>query len=283
MSLKHVLIAIALAAAALLAAALPGPSHATTRDAGPETASYADPRGDVTSAPDILSVALRSDAASALLSFELEFADQDALSSGAVAFVAIDADRDRRTGDLTGADYVIRVTSAHGSFLKWEGAEWAPFSHLPWTLELKAGSVLLTLCSCDLGTQTFRFYAAAAHGADLDLAPPSGWFSFPGARAAPRAILGVLVSQRPFVPQAGQRFTVGVMGVRLEGSKELVETESYSCRARLSGERGPLVGGGLGNCSWKLPRTSRGKPLSIDLTVSFQGVSATFSHTFKLR
>ncbi len=145
--------------------------------------------------------------------------------------------------------------------------------------------MLLIVCGCDLGAQTFDFYAAGVRGDDVDVAPETGWFSFPSVPssppASPVAIHSVLVTQQPLLPKAGKRFTVGVMGVRLESSGAVVQPDSYSCGAILAGTA--LVGSGTGGCSWKLPKSARGKPLEVDVTVSYQGVSQTFSHTFKVK
>ncbi len=157
MNLKHPLVAGALAGLGLVAAApaFAVPSRAVSlraearalatspaqhlvaadasRPSGVrvDSATYADATGDSKSAPDIATTLVTSDPATGLLTFELDFANQDDLSRGGVAFVAIDADRNRATGDRLGADYAIGATENGGAFLKWNGAGFGSFAHLP--------------------------------------------------------------------------------------------------------------------------------------------------------
>ena len=57
--------------------------------------------------------------------------------------------------------------------------------------------------------------------------------------------------------------------------------ESYSCNAKLGAKR--LAGSGTGGCTFAIPKKkARGKRLTVQLTVNYQGATKTVPLTFKV-
>jgi hypothetical protein len=262
------------AAAALALVLVPTASAASA--SGPAT--YADPAGDAKSAPDVTKVTVDLDAASGAVRFDIELAAGEQLANRGGVFIALDADRNRATGDQLGSDYVVAVFDDVFGMLKWNGSEMVLWSqHQPLVVTRAPGRVTVTFCSCDIGAQAFNFVVVGARGTDVDVAPDTG-----GTYPAPQTTVTIqsfLYQPQPFVPRAGKRFTVKPLGVRLS-SNEVVAPDSLQCSAKLAGKT--LRGSGAGGCSWLLPKKSRGKSLTVTVIVSYQGQSETFSKTFKV-
>jgi hypothetical protein len=67
--------------------------------------------------------------------------------------------------------------------------------------------------------------------------------------------------------------------VRKEGHATRV---SHSCHAQLGAKK--LVGTGTGGCTVSIPKKkAKGKTLSVQLTVNYQGAAKTVPLTFKVR
>jgi hypothetical protein len=244
-----------------------------------QDASYTDASGDAKSAPDIGNVLVSLDATSGALGVGIQLANNDDLSNAGVLLV-LDTDRNATTGNEFGGEYEIIVAQNAWVFLKWDGKQMSQFAHQPVVVGRSGGTLAIVLCSCDLGTQTFNFALGAVRGNDVDVAPDNGEYSFPQSSTPAISFDSILVSTKPLVPKAGKRFTVNVMSAKL-GTGEAVTPDSYSCSASLAGRT--LKGSGAGGCSWALPKKARGKKLEVDVTISYQGASDTFSATYKVR
>jgi hypothetical protein len=239
------------------------------------SATYADPAGDAKTAPDVTKVTVGLDGGTGGLSFDVEFAGAEQLALGGGFAVPLDTDRNSGTGDSAGAEYAVVVWAQTALLLKWNGSEMVPFSHQPLVVARAPGKVTVTLCSCDIGTQSFGFAVVGFRGSDFDVAPDDG-ATFP-----PEVeIQSLLFSPQPLFPKAGRRFTLRPLGIRASGSNEVVPPDSLSCTARLVGK--PLRGSGAGGCSWLLPKRARGKKLAVSVAVTYQGKTETFSQTFKV-
>lgn len=260
--------------AAMLALVLAPLGSAAT--AGPAT--YSDPTGDAKSAPDISKVTIELDAATGGIRFDIQFGGPEALANDGAVLVAIDADRNGTTGDH-GADYLLGVVANGVGLLKWNGSDMAAFSHQPTSVVRTPGDIAVSICSCDIGTQTFDFVALGVRGADIDAAPDEGG-TFPIPEHTVK-IQSFVYSAKPLVPKAGKRFTVKPLGLRLADTNEVVAADTVSCAAKLAGKQ--LKGSGQGGCSWLLPKKARGKNLVVVVSVSYEGQSETFSQTFKVR
>jgi hypothetical protein len=261
-------------AAATVAMALTPAGSARELKANADPASYTDATGDAKSAPDVAKVDLKVDGT--VLSIEIGFAGAEDLSNSGVAAIALNTDRNSATGDQAGSEFMVVVGLTGHVFLKWNGQEMAPFSHLPTALGRAPGKLLILLCTCDLGTETFDFVVIGVRGQDLDVAPDNGG-TFP-LQQDTVSIRSLLFTPTPLFPKAGKRFTVKVAGVRLEGSNEVVFPDVVACSAKLAGKTLKSSG-----CSWLLPKKARGKKLTVSVNVSYHGDSETFSQTYKVR
>jgi hypothetical protein len=240
------------------------------------SANYADPTGDAKTAPDIRNVSVDLDGGTGGLKFEVDFAGEEQLALGGGFFIPFDVDRNAATGDSTGSEYVVVVWPNAAVLLKWNGADMVAFSHQPLAVARAPGKASVTLCSCDLGTQTFNFAVVGFRGNDIDVAPDAG-ATFP---ISATEIQSFIFTPKPLFPKAGRRFTLKPLGIRLAGSNEVVPPDSLSCAAKLGAKA--LKGSGQGGCSWQLPKKARGKKLVVSVNVSYQGENETFTQTFRV-
>jgi hypothetical protein len=262
--------------AALLAAA---PSQGAGR--------YADEPGDSNGAPDLTSVSVTGDANGQLL-FTIN-TDNLAPESDVDAFLLLDTDLDLATGapDTLGADYMFVVSEADNTygFARWAGSDWdwdAPYS----TVRVRGdrtGALISVNRSEVGGTSAFNFWVRTRKGDALDDAPDDGTWNYTLAADGPD-IQGVLVTMKPaFGPKAGKPFTITPAGLRLPPSGALglmPQPESYTCAAKL-GTR-TLKGTGTGGCTFKLKQAARGKKLTVELAVTYQGASKTSQFVFRV-
>ena len=156
-----------------------------------------------------------------------------------------------------------------------ERRDFAPFNHQPLIVARAPGKLTLAFCSCDTGAHTFDFAVFSFRGNDFDIAPDGG-ATFP---VAPVEITAFLYSAKPLFPKAGKRFTLRPLGVRL-ATDDVAAPDSLNCGAKLGGKS--LKESGVGGCSWRLPKKSRGKKLVVTVNVTYEGQSETFSQTFKV-
>lgn len=267
---------LAAASAVVLALVLTPLGLAASTASGP--AVYTDPAGDAKSAPDITKVTVSLDPGSGALSFNVDLAADDFLTGDGGVFVFLDTDRNSATGDSTGSEYLLAALAAGAGMLKWDGHDMVAFNHQPMIVSRTARNVTITVCSCDLGTQTFNFAVVGLRGSDIDVAPDSGG-TFP-APEHPVTIKSFLYSPKPLLPKAGKRFTLKPLGIRLAETNEVVAPDSISCSAKLGAKT--LKGSGAGGCAWLIPKKTRGKKLVVSVNVSYQGQTETFSQTFRI-
>jgi len=265
---------LAAAAAVVFALVLAPLGGATTT--GP--AEYTDPTGDAKSAPDIAKVTVSLDSGSGALTFSVDLAADDSLAGDAGVYVFLDTDRNSATGDKTGSEYLLGVLAGGAGMLKWNGSDMVAFNHQPMVVSRTARNVSITVCSCDLGTQTFDFAVVSSRGNDVDVAPDSGGtFPIP---EHPVTIQSFVYSPKPLLPKAGKRFTLKPLGIRLAETNEVVVPDSLTCSAKLGAKS--LKGSGPGGCSWLIPKKTRGKKLVVVVNVAYQGQTETFSQTFRV-
>jgi hypothetical protein len=267
---------LAAAAAVVLAFVLAPLGSAASMASGP--AVYTDPAGDAKSAPDVTKVTVNLDPGSGALSFSIDLGADDSLTGDGAVFVFLDTDRNSATGDRSGSEYVLAALAAGAGMLKWDGSDLVAFNHQPMIVSRNARNVTITVCSCDLGTQTFNFAAVGLRRSDIDVAPDTGGtFPLP---EHPVTIQSFVYAPKPLLPKAGKRFTLKPLGIRLAETSEVVAPDSISCSAKLVAKS--LKGSGAGGCSWLIPKKTRGKKLTVSVNVSYQGQTETFSQAFRI-
>jgi hypothetical protein len=191
-----------------------------------------------------------------------------------------DTDLNATTGG-GGADYRVRLTGDSTVFGKWDGARFAPISTLePAQWKPGYGPVFQVKAS-DLGSpQTFGISFFATDGTNADVAPNSGNWSY---QMAPLEL--TIRAFRSDRAKAGRPFGASMLVVRSDLNTALVEG-TIACIARIGSKTlagtGTFASGGT-NCSWRLPKGTRGKTLSGTIAVTFQDVEAKRSFVQRLR
>lgn len=94
----------------------------------------------------------------------------------------------------------------------------------------------------------------------------------------------VLVAFNPKPPKAGKRVVATVVLVTLDdGNSTIPISMPITCTATLKGKPIPTTAIPMG-CAWKLPKSAKGKPLVVTITVSNNGSKGTFGPwRFKVR
>ena len=251
---------------------------------------YADKTGDSGSAQDIAGAEVSSDAAGQL-TFRISIPNMR--DEGALA-VFIDSDANPATGNAPagGVDYFFILVPAERSydFAHWTGSDWnfdTPYS----TVRVGHGSsgATISVNRSELSnTSQLNFWAMTLAGdggsGNSDVAPDDGLWNYDLAAGGPD-IREILIQTAPASgPKAGKKFGVTVTGVRLPQTavNDPVQPESYSCTATLKGRT--LVGSGTGGCTFAIPKKkTRGKTLTVNVSVVYQGVTKSQALSFRVK
>jgi hypothetical protein len=286
-----ILLAVALATVVVAAAGAAGGQR------------WADPRDDAAAAPDITDVSATSDDAGTI-TIEVSVANRMVLDPEDELDVAIDADRQPATGDR-GIDYVVGVYSGTTPFvMKWsdDAEDWvdvaAPSYRYAWT----NGVATYTIDRRDLGwTAGFELFVVSWDGAGdepNDYAPSTGdrWtysLHLPFAlRLAPFTAFDI----HDLTATSGKQFMLGARVTRDDTGATLHEGK-IACTATLAGRKlatstpgrfftVTVSSGGdftQALCTWKLPKTAKGKQLKAAVTVTLNGRSIGRTFTGRVR
>jgi hypothetical protein len=272
------------------ALAVPLAALAFTTSAG-AVGRYTDAAGDGKGGPDISSVAVASDATGQIV-FTISAGGLPAEGDTTV-FVGLNTDLNEATGgpNTLGADYMlVDSRSDHMySFGRWTGSDWdwdTPSTTV--TVQASDGSTLISVNRSELGnTGEFGFWVRAIQGdasaGQLDDAPDVGAWNYSLQGDGPR-IDGVLVHPLPSAgPKAAKPFTLTAVRIRTPSTGGVAlapHPDSYSCRAKLAGKA--FAGSGTGGCTWKIPKTARGKTLTVVITATYEGASKSVPFTFRV-
>jgi len=137
---------------------------------------YPDRARDSASAPDIRNVILTPHG-NGTVGVEIDLAAT--IPAGSSVGLMIDADRNLRTGNAMGGEFLVLAEFDGVSFAKWDGDEWVDFAHRPIAPNLVRNRLTFTLRLSDLTTTRFAFLVGGRHGKDVDLAPDFGTFAYP--------------------------------------------------------------------------------------------------------
>lgn len=252
---------------------------------------YSDPSGDGKGSADVTGVSVASDANGQIL-FTISTASDPEAQGGAVVLF-LDTDVNPATGapGTLGAEFLLGVDADSWSFGRWTGSQWdwdTPYSTV--RLMSNANTELFSVNRSELGaTESFNFWVRAVRGAaasgQLDDAPDDGAFNYMLTAGGPD-IRGVGVKTSPASgPGAGRKFVVEPTTLLLPPSGAMIalspKPESYQCAAKLGAKT--LRGTGAGGCTFAIPKTAKGKRLSVVLTASYQGASKTVQLAYKVR
>lgn len=194
--------------------------------------------------------------------------------------VFFDTDLNPATG-AAGAEYRVRLTSEGTILGKWDGTKFQPLSTMA-AAEWRPGyGPVFQINTSDMdGVKSFGFIIFATDGVNGDLAPNSGSWSYE-LTPLELTIQGLAVDRA----KAGRPFSARMAIVRGDLNAPLAEG-TVACTARLGaktlGGTGSFAGGRT-VCSWRLPKTARGKRLAGTVAVNFQGVDARRSFSIRVR
>jgi hypothetical protein len=252
--------------------------------------NYGDPSGDSSVAPDITGLTVASDKASGLLTFQI--AESNAAAPNSITELDVDSDANPVTGDLAsrGADYAVQVNPSKHSFgfWHWNGSAWvsAPATTVR-VLPTSAG-FLISVNKSEVGNAADVNFGAVTFmldGPATDSAPDDGLWNYSIDTNGPNILSAQVATKPSSGPKAGKLFTVTPTGLTLPPSGRVSPTallpDSYTCTAKL-GTR-TLVGAATGGCTFKLPKKkARGKTLTVQLTVSYEGAAKVVPLRFKV-
>jgi hypothetical protein len=258
--------------------------------------NYADASGDPTGgAGDLTSVTVTGDKASGQLVFRITGSNL-ASSEQNVLFLDIDTDANPATGNLLdgGDEYSFYLDNGSYDFSHWNGTDWVgtPYS----TVRVSGGptGVMISVNRSELGnTNDFNFSATTlnvtASGSTItfgrDHAPDDGDYNYSFDANGPQ-IDSVDVQTTPSAgPRHGKKFVVAPTALHLppdgRTNPTAIVPESYSCTAKLGARA--LTGTGTGSCTFAIPKkNARGKTLTVQLTVNYQGAAKVVPLKFKV-
>jgi hypothetical protein len=257
--------------------------------AGGAVGRYTDATGDGAGAPDITGVTVQSDGGGQIV-FQIQIADLPS-PADVRTFLVVNTDANAATGDPEdGSEFYFVVDETDNSywFTRWDGTEWVETPYSTVRVSSNRTSVTISVNRSELGnTEAFSFWARTRAGASdsgqVDTAPEHGEWHYALATGGP-AIEGVYVTTKPGArPKAGATFTLVPTGLKLpQVARGLLAPapETHRCTATLAGK--PLRGTGPAGCRWKLDRRARGKQLVVQLTVTYQGTTATFRFPYRV-
>jgi hypothetical protein len=252
--------------------------------------SYTDPSGDSGAAGDITALTVTGDKASGQLLFRVT-GTNIASSESNVLFLDIDSDANPLTGNLmdNGADYSFYVDNDTYEFAHWDGSHWVDTSNLSVRVSGGTSQILISVNRSDVGNPAdFNFFASTFNvtAAAIDSAPDDGGYNYSFDANGPQ-IDSVDVQTAPTVgPKAGKKFTVTPTALHFPpngaANSTTILPESYSCTATLGAKK--LAGTGTGGCTVSIPKKkSKGKKLTVQLTVNYQGSTKVVPLTFKVK
>jgi len=286
-------------------AQLAGAAGSPINPGPPQT--FVDPSGDSGTAPDITTVVISNDA-SGRFDFQINVPSQPDLASDAVLYLVLNTDNNPNTGapNTEGGDYYIVLDGQDRTygFYRWSGSHWADISggteRVGWT-----SGAHIAFDRAQVGEpDELTFYVKTLQGSGepedgrVDYAPDSSTWTYqlplqtPGPPSSP-TVTSKQVLVTSGTARAGKPLSVRVLlRLGVDGQAYIVGPDRLSCVARVAGTKpktkvksGPIAW----TCALVVPRTARGKTLSISLkgkaTVSTDAgdVSTGFTKTLSLK
>jgi hypothetical protein len=259
--------------------------------------NYADASGDAFGgAGDITSVTVSGDKGSGQVVFRIEGSNL-ASSEDNELYIDIDTDANPTTGSQTdnGAEYEFVVDSDSYGFGRWDGSRWVNAPHTTVRVTGGTNQIMISVNRSELGNSAdFNFVATAFNFVisgnvaqiGLDSAPDDGAYNYAIEANGPQ-INSVDVKTTPTGgPRAGKQFVVVPTALHLppdgRTTPAAIAPESYSCTAKVGAKK--LAGKGTGACTFAVPKKkTRGKKLTVQLTINYQGATKVVPLTFKVK
>ncbi|MBD0338643.1 MAG: hypothetical protein ICV67_05060 [Thermoleophilia bacterium] len=276
-----------LAAAMLVAASLAGSAGARPEALANMHLQIEDPAGDSGSAPDLTLLNVGNDVVAGPIVIWIDTANRDRLGGDDMVSVFLDADQNPATGLAPfGIDYVVGGGSAATArVFRWDGAALVREPAPSLRFEQFAREIRISIQPADLGgTRAFDFFVAATNGVDTDFAPDGGPAVYT-LRSGPVVLSVEAFRVTPRVARAGRRVTAVLLPGR-EDTFEVLWEGTVRCTAKVGKTSLPTRKGWSDAgafCSLAVPKTAKGKRVTVTLSVAFGGrtVSRTWRSTVR--
>ena len=256
---------------AVVAALAVSPAHGRVSDHNP--VEVTDPTGDSNAAPDITGVTVANDLSGMIL-FVVEVANRGGFAREDDVLFYIDSDRSAATGLPErggGVDYLLRIdaTTSQITLGRWNGSGFEPAPGT--TLQgAWANGYIAGVDRAELGgTNGFAFFVRTRWqgraGDQFDFAPTDAYFPY---NLTPPHIDAIRPRFSASAPRAGSTFKVNSVQLQFE-TAETAAAAAFTCRATLAGKR--IRGTGRGSCTFKLPKSAKGKRFVLTMTAAAAG------------
>lgn len=261
-----------------------GPANAGVAHHNP--IGMGDPVGDSGGAPDIARVTVANDTGGRIL-FIVQALNRDDLRPNDRVFIRIDSDRNALTGEPdrgAGIDHMVEIDGTQRAVYlrRWNGTSFERAETRTLESVFDGGYVVLVNRS-ELGNAAaIRFYVRTAidggTAAQSDVAPSADTYEY---SLSVSHVDGFTPRWTPAVPRAGKTFRLSALRLGLQTGDD-VPAARVGCRATLAGKR--LRGTGAWQCTWRLPRTAKGKWLVVEVSAAPAGGEVeTGSQRFRVR
>lgn len=249
---------VGLALVVLAAVCILGASSALAKD----PVTIRDDVGDAGSAPDLSQLRIEDNGAGGFV-FTLVLSTMPDLQPDGLVFFWFDTDRNASTGNSLGAEFLVVAGESGIAQARWDGSDWLPISP-PMDRRLTGTGVQFT--TTDLGTATFKVAVTSTRltTEDVDVLPREGLFAFPA------TIDAIVIPGIVLKPKAGR--ILDARGLRAQLSSAEIVRPHLRCTLKYRGKIAkPLAGG----CRWRIPKTLKGKQLTLTVTFTYGAVSTT--------
>jgi len=244
------------------------------------------------SAPAITSVTVANDD-NGKLTFAIGISNRPALTADMDISIFLDTDQNPATGDADfgGAEYGIDLSNNSVDLAKWNGTGLYFMSPSPASLVYSyANGATISVDAPDIasGLTGFNFFVAAASGiggtpdnqdwstAHVDFAPAAGhgMFNYP-IKTTPLQIS--VASFKTTAAKAGGSFSASMTVVSTRPDA-LADGATVTCTAKVAGKSLVATAKGFADgkatCSWRIPKTARGKRITGSVSATVQGLTA---------
>ena len=242
---------------------------ATAPAAGPVTT--VDRTGDSASAPDVKRITIAGDGTRFTVTVEL--ATMRDLAPDGVLFAFIDTDQNPATGDPdVGSEFIVALDAASVAFARWDGTTFRPVVNHQTQAATSATGMRFSVTRADLGSARFDIVVGTKRGNDIDVAPDDGALSYPS------RIARVIVPREVLAPRAGAVLDARFVAFELTDGQS-GSSRQMTCKLTYRGRALRPAG----NCSWRIPKSLKGKRLVLTFTATVASETVTRSVTVRPR
>lgn len=299
-----------LALAALLCVALPTVALGATRQpqsaaspaaAASNSATFTDSTGEDPQGPDITTIVVSNDDAGTI-TFRVNVPNRPQFDVNTMLMLMfVDTDSNQATGDPQsfGADYAIQLLGGQVLLFKWDGTTFSLAASQSTLSYSWAGGATVKINASDLSnTRKLNFDVIVLTGLVID--PTTGAIDDTNAHADGAPTVGLYpydvkvgkatlvvkkFTHKPASPAAGKTFSLLLTTARSD-TKAVLQGGQVTCVGRAGATKLVAtvhrVAGGAAVCTFKIPKTAKGKTFRGTDTIVFEGLKASRSFSGKI-